>query len=136
MSYIPKYILKRMFPPDSFKIVPGGLEVYMINVLTPLSVDNVPETGVEQYVEFNIDGNKISDDLKKKSIVTINYDTPEAKSLTIKEAKSIENVIMPVGSKLKLFVPITNVKKGEEHTFDILIKTVHPFNVQVTRTIC
>nr|MDO8110372.1 hypothetical protein [Candidatus Sigynarchaeota archaeon] len=128
MSYIPKYILKRMFPDDSFKKVAGGIEVTMVNVISPLSVDEVP-ADVENYIDAKIDGKPLSAaDKKKIKIVT------GGKTFTIANAKTFAGVVIPVGDKIVVFVPST-LEKGSEHEISIIIKTEHPFELTVKRKI-
>jgi hypothetical protein len=134
MSYIPKYILKRMFPADSVKLVEGGLEISMLNVISPLSVEGIPATGVEDYVEFSIDGKPLDNAAKAKMKLTIG-EGADLKSYTLAEAQKFDGVVVPVGGKMKIFVPASGLKVGEEHEFDLLVKTQNPFQLQVKRTI-
>lgn len=72
MSYIPKYILKRMFAKDAVKKVAGGLEITMTSVISPFSVDELPEDA-ENYIEALIDGKPIKKEKMKKPMkMTIN----------------------------------------------------------------
>jgi hypothetical protein len=137
MSYIPKYILKRMVPADAFKIVSGGLEITAINVISPLSVDSIPDgINIEEYIDFSIDGTKIPNADKPKCSLSIGEGS-DVKTffVTNQSIKGFEGMVIPVGGKMKIFLPVTNVKSGEEHEFEILIKTDNPFNIKVTRTI-
>ncbi|HME56189.1 MAG TPA: hypothetical protein VKM55_28560 [Candidatus Lokiarchaeia archaeon] len=128
MSYIPKYILKRMFPDDSFKKVENGIEVTMINVLSPLSVDEVPDD-VMNYLEASIDGTPVADEDKEKIEITTGGNT-----YTIANAKEFAGVVIPVGGTIKVFIPC-DLEEGSEHEFGINIKTEHPFLLNVKRTI-
>jgi hypothetical protein len=134
MSYIPKYILKRMIPADAVKAIDGGLQFNMVNVISPLSVEGIPESGIEQYVEFWIDGNKISDEQKLNTTLTIGEESAR-QTYTLKEARKFDSVVVPVGGKMTIFFPGVNVKPGEEHEFELLVKTEHPFNLKVSRTV-
>ncbi|MEX2683732.1 MAG: hypothetical protein Q6373_019310 [Candidatus Sigynarchaeota archaeon] len=129
-SYIPKYILKRMFPEDSFKAVEGGLEITMVNVISPLSVDEVPDD-VENYLEATINGIKLSNEDKKKiKIIT------SQKTFTLANAKEFAGVVIPVGDKLKVFLP-GKFAVGDEPEIGILIKTEHPFELTgIKRKVC
>lgn len=130
MSYIPKYIMKRMFPEDAFKAVAGGLEVTMVNVISPLSVDEVPDD-VENYLEATVNGVKISDaDKKKIKIIT------SQKTFMLSNAKEFAGVVLPVGEKLKVFLP-GKFAKGDEPEVSITIKTEHPFELGgIKRKVC
>jgi len=134
MSYIPKYILKRMFPADSVKIIKDGLEISMLNVISPLSVDGIPATGVEEYIEFKVDGKPLDKAAKAKMMLTIG-EGAETKSCTVADAHKFDGVVVPVGGKMRIFVPVTAVKAGEEHDFELMVKTEHPFNVQFRRMV-
>ncbi|MBN2153446.1 MAG: hypothetical protein JW839_18470 [Candidatus Lokiarchaeota archaeon] len=130
MSYIPKYIMKRMFPEDSFKAVEGGLEVTMVNVISPLSVDEVPDD-VENYLEATVNGTKLTDEEKKKiKIIT------SQKTYMLSNAKEFAGVVIPVGDKLKVFLP-GKFEVGSEPEISILIKTEHPFELGgIKRKVC
>jgi hypothetical protein len=130
MSFIPKYILKRMFPEDAFKAVAGGLEITMVNVISPLSVDEVPDD-VENYLEATVNGVKVSDaDKKKIKIIT------SKKTFTMANAKEFAGFVIPVGEKLKVFVP-GKFNKGDEPEVGITIKTEHPFELGgIKRKVC
>ena len=128
MSYIPKYILKRMFPDDSVKKVEGGIEVSMINVISPLSVDDVPDD-VLNYIDASIDGTSLADEDKEKIVITTGDN-----SYTISNAKEFAGVVIPVGATIKVFVPC-DLEEGSEHEIGITIKTEHPFQLSVKRTV-
>ena len=129
MSYIPKYILKRMFPKDCIKTVEGGAEINMINVISPLSIDDGIPENAENHIGFILDGKVIGPELKKKITFTIGD-----KTFSVANAKEFEGVVIPVGGAIKIFLP-TDVKTGEEHEFDITIQTDTPFHIKVKRII-
>lgn len=129
MSYIPKYILKRMFSKDAVKKVEGGVTITLTNVISPLSVDEVPED-VENYIELSVDGKKL-DDEKKKQFKIILEDGTE---YNIDNAQEFAGKVIPVGSKVSVFAPL-NVNAGEEHEFGVLIKTDNPFELSVKREV-
>jgi hypothetical protein len=130
MSYIPKYIMKRMFPDNAFKAVTGGLEITMVNVISPLSVDTVPDD-VENYLEATVDGKAVAKEEKKKIKITTG-----GKSFTLANAKEFAGVVIPVGEKITVFVPGKFVK-GAEPEISITIKTEHPFELGgIKRKVC
>ena len=128
MSYIPKYILKRMFPEDSFKKVENGIEVTMINVISPLSVDEVPDD-VVNYIEAIVDGTPITAEDKEKVTISTGDNT-----YAITNAKEFAGVVIPVGATIKVFIPC-DLEEGSEHEIGITIKTEHPFELSVKRTV-
>ena len=132
MSYIPKYILKRMFPKDAVKKVEGGgVEITMVNVISPLSVDEVPED-VENYIDGAIDGKAIDKAaMKEKLRFTVN----DEKTFTYANAQEFAGYVIPVGGKIKIFLPVTDIEAGEEHEFEIKIATDNPFELSFKRTV-
>ena len=128
MSYIPKYILKRMFPKKCVVVVDGGVNVEMINVISPMALDEIPGDAIN-YLDVLIDGVKLSDDDKNKVSLTL-----DEKTYTFANMKEFEGTTIPVGGILKIFVPCA-VASGEEHEFDVKIATDSPFEVKFKRTI-
>jgi len=130
MSYIPKYILKRMFPNDCCKSVEnGGVEISMVNVISPISIDEVPDN-VLDYIEVKIDGNEVSKDKIAKAKILF-----EDEEYNLANAKNALGKTIPVGGTLKIIVPDLGLNAGEEHEFEITIKTNNPINIKVARTI-
>jgi hypothetical protein len=129
MSYIPKYILKRMFAEDAIKKTDTGLEITMLNVISPLSVDEIPDD-VENYIEIKIDGEALDTEIIKGVSLTVVGNT-----YTMDNIKDFVGVVIPVGETIVLNVPVTTVEVGEEHEFEVTIKTQHPFQIQVKKTI-
>jgi hypothetical protein len=129
MSYIPKYILKRMIPQDAVKAVKGGIEMTIVNVISPISIDEMPEN-VLDYIGAKIDSAELSKDVLKG----IKLSTAE-KTFSLANIKELVGVTVPVGATIKIFLPATNLKKGETHTIDVTIKTNNPINIAAERTI-
>ena len=129
MSYIPKYILKRMFASDAVKTVPGGIEITMTNVISPLSVDEVPDD-VENYIEFTVDGKPL--EAAKKKDIRFSFGE---KSFSIENAKEFAGVVIPVGEKITFFAPVSGLEPGTEHEIGITIKTDNPFQLAVSRVV-
>jgi hypothetical protein len=128
MSYIPKYILKRMLPKDCVKAVDGGAEINLVNVISPISIDELPENVID-YLEVKIDGVAISDDQKKGIKLSFGGKTFEMASIGDLVGETI-----PVGEKAVLYCPC-DVKAGEEREIDVTIKTDNPMNIKVKRII-
>ena len=42
MSYVPKYVLKRMIPQDGLKSVSGGIDITMHNLIATIPADQIP----------------------------------------------------------------------------------------------
>lgn len=136
MSYIPKYILKRMIPVDALKAVDGGAELTFINVISPLTLDEIPADvteKIDEYVEITVDGTPLTKaEMEKISIRAVAEGLPE-KSFTLANAKEIEGFTIPVGGKLFITVPSDKIKKGQTHEISVLIRTDNPFSFKVER---
>jgi len=129
MSYIPKYILKRMLPKDCVKSTDEGLKIQMINVISPITIEEIPDN-VLDYLEVVIDGNPVGNDVKEK--IEVGF---EGEKATFGTLKNYIGRTIPVGGTLDIFIPVKGLKSGEEHEFDITIKSDNPFNIKVKRTI-
>jgi hypothetical protein len=129
MSYIPKYILKRMIPKDAVKAVPGGVEITAVNVISPISIDEIPDNLLD-YLEVEVDGTALSMDKKKELKVIL-----DDKEYNPANAKELMGHTIAVGSTIKIFAPIV-LEKGTTHKVNVLIKTNNPINVEVEREIC
>lgn len=133
MSYIPKYIVKRLLPADCIKKVATGIEITAINVLSPGQIMEIPDNpkDILDAFEVKVDGQLISDAIKKSLIITINDQT-----LPLSDLKKLEGQDLALGAIIKVFVPITSFNKGEEHLLDAsLIKARSPMHIEVKRTI-
>lgn len=130
MSYIPKYILKRMLPKDCVKAVgDGGVEITMVNVISPISIDEVPEN-VLDYVEVKIDDEPLPKD--KMANIEIKFDDDV---YTLNNAQDALGKTIPVGGKLTITVPEVGLKAGDKHKVDVTIKTDNPINIGVERKV-
>nr|MDO8113444.1 hypothetical protein [Candidatus Sigynarchaeota archaeon] len=141
MSYIPKYILKRMIPEDSFFNVckkvagkPDAFGFYIVNVISPLTVPSeIPSdpkelaklAGVDdlsKLITVTLDGKALAVDLNK---VELRY---ENKSVTLKNLKDAAGVTIPVGGKLALIYDYPGGLKEGEH--ELVVKVGIGGNVQ------
>ncbi len=124
MSYIPKYILKRIFPTDCVKLKDDGIEFTFQNIMAPMTVEKIPEG--EAYLarySLKVDGVEVPMELMKKAKVTVNG--KEYASTNIKE---MEGQVIPVGGKIVIFAPVTEfngkkLDKGSEHELYMIIKS-------------
>ncbi len=133
MSYIPKYILKRMIPKDAVSIDGDDIVVAMTNVISPISIDEIPED-VLNYLEVKVDGD-----------IVISGDQPEAgKSLRIKwedKTFTLDNIdeaigeTLPVGGKMTIMFKNPGLKSGDTHEFEVTIKADNPINIKFKRAI-
>jgi hypothetical protein len=141
MSYIPKYILKRMIPEDSFfnatkgkAAKPTHMGLYIVNVISPLSIPaEIPSdpkelaklAGVDdisKLINLSIDGKDLAFDINK---LVLKY---EDKLVTIKNLKDAAGVTLPVGGKLSIMYEMPGGLAAGEH--EIIIKAGIGGNVQ------
>ncbi|MHA1794308.1 MAG: hypothetical protein ACTSVI_16845 [Promethearchaeota archaeon] len=126
MSYIPKYILKRMVPKDSFfnvdKSGDGKADAfgfYIVNVISPLAVPaDVPTDPAElaklagvddlnSLLTVIVDGEDIGFDFKN---LELRY---EDKSVTLDNLADAAGVTVPVGGKLVVIYSGKTLEPGE-----------------------
>ncbi|MHA1819886.1 MAG: hypothetical protein ACTSU2_16090 [Promethearchaeota archaeon] len=129
MSYIPKYILKRMLPKDCIEATDDGFLIKMVNVISPITVEEIPDNVID-YLEVKIDDTPVSDEVKKG----IKIKNDEGMEVGIENMADAIGVTIPVGGHLTIFVPY-KVEKGSKHKFDVLIKADNPINISVEREV-
>jgi len=101
---------------DCLKKVEDGIELTMVNVISPIAAKDLPEN-VSDFISVKVDGNPIPSEVIQGLVVTANgtkYDTSNLKDLN--------GQVLPVGSSLTFFVPYEGVEAGEEHELDLDIK--------------
>lgn len=116
-EYIPKYILKRIFPTDCLKKVQGGVEVTMINVMSPIKTKDLP-ADVSKFISVKIDGKPVPETIISGLVIT----DSDGKKYDSKNLKALSNQVLPVGGKWKFYIPYPDVKVGEEHEIAIDVK--------------
>jgi hypothetical protein len=135
MSYIPKYILKRMIPKDAVKLVGNDLELTMVNVISPISIDEVPDD-LLNYLEVKIDNEVVLGADKKDAANGLKIKW-EDKTFTMANVKEAVGLTLPVGGNLVVIIPNTkNLAKGSTHKFEVVIKANNPINVEFEREVC
>jgi hypothetical protein len=117
MSYIPKYIIKRIFSADCVKKVAGGVEITMVNVMSPIKTKDLPADATK-FIHAKIDGKPVPEKIMSGLVIT----SSEGKKYDSKNLKELSNQVLPVGGKWKFFIPYTDVKVGEEHELAIDVK--------------
>lgn len=120
-----------MIPENAMKAVEGGVEVTIINVISPINIDDIPENiDPLEYLEVKIDGEIQPRDQLQRLVVTLG-----GRKYTWSNVLDARGETVPVGGELKIFFPTDKVKAGEEHEVDVTIKTDNPINIKVTRTV-
>jgi len=128
MSYIPKYILKRMLPEDCVKATADGFTITMTNVISPLTVEEIPPNAID-YLEFKLNDVEVSADVKKGIKITAGD-----KTVGINNLQDALGATIPVGGILAISVP-QKVEKGQKYKFTVTIKANNPINIEVERTV-
>ncbi|MHA1791833.1 MAG: hypothetical protein ACTSVI_04250 [Promethearchaeota archaeon] len=93
MSYIPKYILKRMIAKDAVKNTDYGWKVEIKNVISPLSVDEIPDNVIDLFT-ITVDDEEVD-----KTKISLSF---EDKEVTIDNPQAALGVTVPVGGVLEL----------------------------------
>ncbi|MEX2684372.1 MAG: hypothetical protein Q6373_022565 [Candidatus Sigynarchaeota archaeon] len=120
MSYVPKYILKRMIPEDALKKVGDNVELRMINLVTTIPVSQAPGDIVD-LLEVKVNGEALSRDVKKK--IGIKWGDKNYTLDTIRDAGDV-----PVNADITFSLPYPGVTVGQEAKIEI---SVPQFNVNI-----
>ena len=134
MSYIPKYILKRLIPDNAVKLDGQDLKIQMVNVIQPIPIEEVPED-LLKFIEVKIDNEVVIDAQKKDAAEQMKIQWQD-KVFTLKNVKEAQGLTLPVGGTLTIILPNTKgLKVGEMHKFSVLIKADNPINVEFDRKV-
>ncbi len=125
MSYIPKYILKRMVPDDAVKNTATGWEIEVTNVISPLTVDQIPDNVMDLF-SFKVDEKEMD-----KNKMSLRY---EDKVVSMKNPKDALGVTIPVGGKIHIVAEDKPLPAGM-HKFEINIQIDNPINIALEREV-
>ena len=128
MSYIPKYIVKRMLPKNCISATETGLKIAMVNVISPISIDEIPDDFLS-YIDVKVNGESVGQDVLKGLKIT-----SEDLTITVDNVQDALGKTIPVGGHLNVEVPY-KVESGKEYEFEIEIKSDNPINIKVKRTV-
>ena len=128
MSYIPKYILKRMLPKNCIVGTDDGFAINLVNVISPIAIDEIPDNVVD-YIDVTINGESVGQDILKGLTITFDDITVGLNNIAEALGKTV-----PVGGKLVIKVP-KKLDKGTEYEIEVIIKADNPINIKVKRTI-
>src|SRR6056297_252637 len=129
MSYIPKYILKRMIPKDAIKLDGDDVVINVTNVISPISIDEIPED-VLNYLEVKVDGDVVLSGAKPDLADGLKL-IWEDKTFTLDNIQDAVGETLPVGGKMKIVFPnAIGLASGEEHEVEVTIKTDNPINIK------
>ncbi len=133
MSYVPKYIIKRMVPGDALKNVdtggrgkPDGFTLKYVNVLAPMTIEsnfNVEDIKKQLFdAEIKIDDTPL--DVKSGAIFVA------GKKITIDNIADLGGTSIPVGGHLFIFFPKEGGLSGGKHV--LFLKTKYMERVEET----
>ena len=125
MSYVPKYILKRMIPADAVKNTDYGWMVSITNVISPLSVDEVPDNVIDLF-KITVDGNTL--DNKNLSLAY------EDKEVTFENPQAALGVTVPVGGILELRYKGDKLSPGM-HSFKLEVAAGGDMSIEFDREV-
>ena len=126
MSYIPKYVMKRMVTEDALKHVPGGVELTIVNQVATLPVDQIPGNPAE-FFTVKLNGKQFPLADMEKIVIKVNgkaHPLPK-----IQEATEIQT-----GATLAFFFPLKGAKAGEELKIELHVPEINA-NVELVRKI-
>jgi hypothetical protein len=126
MSYIPKYVMKRMVAENALKQVPGGVELTIVNQVATLPVDAIPGNPAT-FFTVNLNGKQLPPADMARIVITVNgkaYPLPK-----IQEATEIQT-----GAILKFSFPLKGAKAGEELKIELHVPEINA-NVEIVRKI-
>ena len=123
-----------MIPKDAVKIDGDNVVIDATNVISPISIDEIPDD-VLNYLEVQLDGEVVISGEKTELAEGLKLMFDE-KEFTLKNIQDAVGETLPVGGKLKIIFPNSlGLASGEEHTVEVVIKTDNPISIKVTRTI-
>jgi hypothetical protein len=135
MSYVPKYVLKRLIPADAVKLEKNVLKVKVVNILMPLPLSEIPGNFLD-ILEVKLDGeivlNRTKPELFSKASIIHNDQT-----YPLKDIKNINGGVMPVGDIFYIVFPnFRNFKVGDTHKIEFNINIASGVSIEFERTIC
>jgi hypothetical protein len=129
MSFIPKYVLKRVFPVDSVKLIDDNLEVTFINILSPVQIKTLPPNCAD-YMEIKVDGNPLDKSILEQMVFRF-----DEKEILLSDPSAANNLLVPEGTIIKITIPNPGVQQGETHKIDIKIADYQKFRFSIERVI-
>ncbi|MBN2153176.1 MAG: hypothetical protein JW839_17110 [Candidatus Lokiarchaeota archaeon] len=125
MSYVPKYIIKRMVPADALKNVDmdgkgsvDGFALKYVNVLAPLQIEkdfDVEDLKKQLFdAEVRVDGSAL--DVKRGAIFAV------GKKITLDNIADLGGISLPVGGHLFIYFPQAGGLGAGKHTLVLTTK--------------
>ena len=126
MSYIPKYIVKRLVPEDAIKKTEDGISISIVNIVSAIPAGQIPGDPVE-FINIKVNGTELTAE-EKQNVALVIDDVPYTLP-TLRDAGDI-----PIGAKCTFSFPTAQYNVGEEITIDFEVPIVNVV-VNFTRTI-
>ncbi len=117
MSYVPKYIMKRMVPQDAIKKVDGGGSLRIINMIMPLSADIAPSGNPLDYIIVKVQGEELSKEEMEAIEIKVNENTYTFKNLAEADTIAVGQEVTFVLKSNKF----DSLKVGDDCKIEILV---------------
>ncbi|OLS14581.1 MAG: hypothetical protein RBG13Loki_1772 [Promethearchaeota archaeon CR_4] len=131
MNSFPQYLLRRLIPPDAVRLVGGKIEVTVINVLMPVTIEHFPDEDFARYVDIVVDGVPLQGEQKRDFSYQLEAHF-ENNVINVTRAKEHDGLVIPLGGVVKLIAPnIWHWNVGETHTIYVRIYDDPPIEVTV-----
>jgi hypothetical protein len=127
MSYIPKYVVKRLVPEDGIKKTDDGISISVVNVVSAIPADQIPGNPIE-FIDIKVNGTALTNEEKENVSIKIDDQT-----LTLPNLRDAGTI--PIGATVEFSFPTDAYQVGEEITIDFEVPIVNVV-VNFTRTIC
>lgn len=130
MSYVPKYILKRMVAPDAIKKTEDGGSLTIVNMIMPLSADLAPTGKPLDFINVKINGQELT--RAEMEAIEIHLDENTYTFDTLHEADTIavgQTVTFQLHSD-----KFAGLNVGDECTIEILVPEAG-VNLKVARAV-
>ena len=138
MSYIAKIYLTKMFPKkgeDCIHLEGDDIVITMNNVINPIENKDVPDN-INEYFEINVNGQPLAgknappEIFEKMKLVWVN----KGKTYTAQNYKEAKGEVLPIGDKIKLYVPNhLGLKPGDNIKLEVKIHQDNPIAFSITR---
>jgi len=126
MSYIPKYVLKRMFTEDAIKKVENGLTLSFKNLSMSIPVGQAPENPADM-LEIKINGTPLT--REQKELVEVSWEDKKFMLPNIMDAGEV-----PLNADITFFLPTEGYNVGDELTIAAEVSQLG-FGFEITQTI-
>lgn len=136
MSYIPKYIIKRLITENGVQLEGDMLKFTLVNVISPITIDEIPEDFLN-FIEIKIDDKVVLNGTDQKANGDKMHLKFVDKEFTVQTFKQALGLIIPVGGTgVVKFPNVLNLEKGSTHKFAVTIKLNNPVNIEFERKVC